>query len=299
VAPLPVELSDAAGAVDGMGNFYVAGGLRSSDAAASDVLFFDRAANRWQRIGPMPGAVGLRAGPGAAFFHGAFFAIGGSSQPDVPAVTYYDDVSAYAAGPTPGWQVRPALPAPARAQVVSLVLGDAVWLLGGESSAGAIDHVDSFDGVNWSSAPSLPGPLGRACGVVLAGKVYLLGGYTGSIGNPSLYVYDGSGWHADADAIPEPRWACAAAAVQGAFYVFGGYWQDGQTQSGRSSVYRYDPAAAGATHWAAMPSLPAPRVAPLALPGPDDRIYVMGGADAPQTPGQVLVFEPGTASWLF
>jgi len=121
------------------------------------------------------------------------------------------------------------------------------------------------------------------------GKLYLIGGISGSAILTSVEEYDPSTGHWRFVApLPEPRHHAAAATVDGSLYVIGGY--ETLAFDPQRSVFRYDIAG---DRWFEVASLPAPRGA-LAAVAIDGRIYAVGGVPD----GTALaVYDPNVNAW--
>lgn len=126
------------------------------------------------------------------------------------------------------------------------------------------------------------------------GKVYSVGGYTGSAVVANGYVYDpaGAAWTAIAN-LPEPLQAARAAFVNGKMYVIGGWNSSG---SASAKVYAYDP---GANSWSTAASMPTAASAP-AVAVLNGSIYAVGGCttgNCTPTSNHVYQYDPGSDSW--
>lgn len=199
----------------------------------------------------------------------------------------------------------------ARAEAVSAVVNDKIYLIGGRVRATDDarlfdDHIDSvrnevFDPTTkrWSVRANAPTPRNSAASAVIGGKIYVVGGRkfiknadgtTQQVNVPNLEVYDPKldRWETRAS-MPQAQGGLAATALAGKLYVFGGeQWVPEQKVFAESWVY--DPRT---DVWKALPPLPTPRHG-LGASAVGNRIFVFGGAtktggDAATTIHEVLV----------
>ena len=177
-------------------------------------------------------------------------------------------------------------PAPtARTEVAVAALDGSIYVIGGferpnswkirQSSVST--KVEAYDPATnrWSSKPDLPTGLHHAGAAVLAGALYVVGGFTVSddaLWNPSdrVFRFDPAGgtWTERAP-LPTARGGLAVTTVQGKLYAVSGY--DGQRNP--AAVEVYDPAL---DQWSAAAPLPTPRdhLAAVAI---DETLYAIGG----------------------
>ena len=138
VAPLPVPLANAAGAV--LSNtFYVACGSEApGEQAASRRCFalgFERKALAWRELEPLPGKP--RILPVAAALDGAFYVMGGAAlEPVDGKVKRVYLLDAWRYRPGTGWERLPDLPKPCvAAPSPAPVAGSRIHLLGGDDGS--------------------------------------------------------------------------------------------------------------------------------------------------------------------
>jgi N-acetylneuraminic acid mutarotase len=190
-----------------------------------------------------------------------------------------------------------AAPAPeSRSEVAAVALRGEVVLVGGLTLDGAPSaRVDAYSPVtdSWRPLPDLPLPVHHAMAASDHGRLYVVGGYGGSLGAgivlPTAFVLEGQTWHV-LPRLPEPRAAGGAAVVAGRLYVVGGVNGSGLARTayvlGR-----------GARHWT---SLPAPTLREhLAVTAAGGRIYALGGRTRGYDANLATfeVWAPGTKSW--
>ena len=159
----------------------------------------------------------------------------------------------------------------------------------------------------WVRGPNLPSPRQDMAAAVLAGRIYLIGGFgphdqqmdTTLVWEPQVEGEPrGEAAHAGARLglwtyaarIPEPVDHAAAAVVGGSIYIAGGRIEDLVT----NKFWRYD---AGSDSWTELPSMPIPRFGPT-MQAIGDRIYVMGGAVSHGNDAtSMMIYDIPTGQW--
>jgi glucose/arabinose dehydrogenase/N-acetylneuraminic acid mutarotase len=166
----------------------------------------------------------------------------------------------------------------------------------GEFSAGKITALVPRPDGNWTTKAPLPIALLDAGGTALAGKVYVVGGKTGSGPRTSMYAYDPATniWEtlpslpAGYPAVENP----AVDAFNGKLYVFGGSTAAFSGAVRNAAVF--DPAT---STWTQLPLMTTARGGAQAR-AINGKIYVVGGMDATgASVSSVEVFNPTTNSW--
>ncbi len=271
------------------GKIYVAGGLLSPNTGFSAHFeSYDPVNNAWTVLRPLPEArhhITLSAVKSLLYGVGGF--TGGF--PDwraQPTMFIYDPASNTW---TRGTDLQEA-----RAEGVSAVVNDKIYLIGGriratEDARLFDDHIDSvrnevFDPTtgHWSNRADAPTARNSAASAVIDGKIYVVGGRnffkntdgtTRQVNVPNLEVYDPKldRWETRS-AMPQARGGLAATSLNGKLYVFGGeQWVPEQKVFAESWVY--DPKT---DVWEALPPLPTPRHG-LGASTVGNRIFVFGG----------------------
>jgi len=195
------------------------------------------------------------------------------------------------------WSTKASMPA-ARSQALGAVIDGLLYLAGGWDGHDTPALQAYNPAANtWSTLASMPGGrYGSSGAAVMAGKLYVPGGWTTSPGLPNgnLYVYDPqtNAWTEKAP-LPNSRLtACGAAGViNGKMYMttacngYNGY---------RNFLDVYDPATNGWTSLAASQvahGYPAWGVI-------DNKLYVAGGHTDNGSMGNTLeVYDPATNTW--
>ncbi|UCE46804.1 MAG: hypothetical protein JSW47_14465, partial [Phycisphaerales bacterium] len=144
---------------------------------------------------------------------------------------------------------------------------------------------------DWSRAAEMPRLRDRMHAVEAGGKVYLLGGRGGQIGNDEYDPVTNT-WTEKAP-IPVRREEFAAASVGGRVYVIGGISSFPEPDW---ATYEYDPNSNAWTALSAMPGNPRMALTAAALNG---KIYVFGGRVLGGTDisAQIDEYDPVTDTW--
>jgi len=144
----------------------------------------------------------------------------------------------------------------------------------------------------WTSGPIMPGGGPDVATAVVAGTMYVAGGW-GPI--TDVYAYDtNTGTWTTIAPLPTPRWSPAGASVNGKVYVIGGF---DAANLALDVVEEYDPATGS---WTTRASMPTARGA-LAAAAVAGKIYAIGG-DADYPAGNppyatVEIYEPAGDTW--
>jgi N-acetylneuraminate epimerase len=284
----------------------------------------DARGDAWRNYPAFPLSPGVAAAM-AGVHDGVLIAAGGANFPDRPpwengVKKTYDEIYALPPGAAE-WKTVGRLPEPrAYAAVVSVPQG--VLAVGGENASGVFHDslLLSWDGrgVAVEAAPAPPVALASPVAVVLAGSVYLAGGYTAGtprVSTSGFYRLDlgnlAAGWQ-QLPSWPGPSRALAViAALDGAIYLASGLEMlagaDGQPRIRYlTDAYRYCPGQG----WNELPDLPwsviaAPSPAPVT--GSPGRVFMFGGVDGRQVgkmprdrrvPEDILYFDVARQAWL-
>lgn len=250
----------------------------------------------WEELAALPDIHGF-AGPIVGIACGALVVAGGTNFPDGRpwdgATKVWHDRIFVLRDPAGEWiELKERLPRPL-AHAVSVTVPDGILVIGGGDASAHFREVfllqvDS-DKVSFQSYPSLPVPLALASGAVVGRTVYVAGG----MGQPSALATSKSFFTLDLDQPPNRRawrelesWPgpgrmlAAAAAREGAFYLFSGV-DLSHSEAGiarrtyLTDAYRFDPRCG----WRRVSDLPRPAAA---APAPSralgsDQVLVIGG----------------------
>ena len=187
-----------------------------------------------------------------------------------------------------------------RSMAAGALLGDELYVIGGDAIAGPRSDVEIFDlkGDFWRATSALPVGVQQAGAAALDGRVYVSGGYEadkvhpGKSSSPSgaLWIFNPRiGTWVDGASMPAPRVGHGLVAVEGKLYAIGGKGADA------ARVIAYDPIE---NKWSATGApIPVPRVE-AAYVAIGDRIYVIGGLSAGgQALSRVDIFDVAKGSW--
>jgi hypothetical protein len=185
-----------------------------------------------------------------------------------------DDTNGPAAEPPS--QRRAALPAPPRTEVTGAYWDGRIVVVAGlledDTPSAQVDFYDPAAD-RWSPGPPLPVPLHHTAVGVLGGRLYVVGGYTGTAGNwqPVSDVRSlGSGetqWRAE-PALAGRRGALAVASLEDAIVAIGGVANGPEI---RTEILR-----AGAASWERGPDMTHP-TEHLAATAAGGRVYAIAG----------------------
>jgi hypothetical protein len=207
---LATAVHDAAGAVVGGQGFVFGGGSTNSIATI-------------QRLRSVGGSVasGVLPRPRSdlvvAGVNGGVYVLGGydGSSLDSSVLKTTDGTSFVAIG---------ALPVPVRYPAIA-VLGDVIWVFGGQAATGGSDVIQRIDVSTGRSrvAGRLPSALTGAAALVLRGQVYLCGGLTPAGGTAVIRRFDPVGIRtAIVGHLPTALANAASAVIADTGYLLGG-----------------------------------------------------------------------------
>lgn len=158
----------------------------------------------------------------------------------------------------------------------------------------AVDRLDLFDVASgtWSVGPPLPHQYDHSSLAELGGRLYVVGGYTGGLSNPTNEVWSlGPGEQAwtDEPDLATRRGALATGAASGKLVAVGGVDESGNVLS---STEIFTPGAG----WSPGPKLSMPREH-LAAAGAGDKVYAIAGRNADGATRSVESFIVGSDQW--
>ncbi|QOV89969.1 Kelch repeat-containing protein [Humisphaera borealis] len=189
----------------------------------------------------------------------------------------------------------------------SVVVGDAIWFVGGYTGnqpvGGGHNRVNIYNTTTnaWSRGPNLPVAQGAGGATVIGNTIYFVAGTnaarTASVGDTyKLNLSQQSqGWKKVAS-LPTPRNHLAVYAIGGKLYAIGGQTGQQSTNAPLSLVHQYDPLT---NVWKQVASLPSARThttnAVFAYRG---RMVIVGGENGYDNPQRdLLAYDPAYDTW--
>ena len=157
-----------------------------------------------------------------------------------------------------------------------------------------VDRLDLFDVATgtWSVGPPLPHQYDHSSLAELGGRLYIVGGYTGGLSNPTNEVWSlGPGepaWTLESD-LATRRGALATGSAGGKLVAVGGVDENGDVLS---TTEIFTPGAG----WSAGPNLSIPREH-LAAAGAGDKVYAIGGRNPGGATKSAESFIIGSDQW--
>ncbi|XP_066887785.1 kelch-like protein 3 isoform X9 [Kogia breviceps] len=182
-----------------------------------------------------------------------------------------------------------------------------VMIVVGGQAPKAIRSVECYDFEEdrWDQIAELPSRRCRAGVVFMAGHVYAVGGFNGSLRVRTVDVYDGvkDQWTSIAS-MQERRSTLGAAVLNDLLYAVGGFdgstgklyavgGYDGASRQCLSTVEQYNPATNEWTYVADMST----RRSGAGVGVLSGQLYATGGHDGPLVRKSVEVYDPGTNTW--
>lgn len=166
-----------------------------------------------------------------------------------------------------------------------------------QGQAQALEQENSSSST-WLPLAPMPTTRGYVATDVLDGKIYVVGGNTGSLRSITTFeVYDPltNKWSALAP-LPAPRNSPMAAGVNGKLYVFGGLHTVNGVFTAMDSVFCYDPLT---NAWTTLRNMPAPRFSSGTVVH-NGLVYLIGGGFAEANKvgtNTMLIYDPLNDSW--
>ena len=183
----------------------------------------------------------------------------------------------------------------ARTEVAGAFWDGKIAVAGGfDSPDQVVDRLDLFDVATgtWSVGPPLPHQYDHSSLAELGGRLYIVGGYTGGLSNPTNEVWSlGPGepaWTLEPD-LATRRGALATGSAGGKLVAVGGVDENGDVLS---TTEIFTPG----TGWSAGPNLSIPREH-LAAAGAGDKVYAIGGRNPGGATRSAESFIIGSDQW--
>jgi N-acetylneuraminic acid mutarotase len=183
----------------------------------------------------------------------------------------------------------------ARTEVAAAMYKDKVFVIGGINAANQpVNTVERFDttGESWGPGPDLPTAVHHTSAVAFDGKLYVIGGLTGTefIPTAKVYVYDGIIW-TEGPSLPEAIGAAGVAVVKDRIYIVGGHDSKNQSSNRMYSLGEGD------TTWKTEPPMTTMRNH-LAVATVAGKLYAIAGRnDDSVTLTKVEVYDPLNETW--
>jgi N-acetylneuraminic acid mutarotase len=270
------------------GKIYAIGGRSTTQTYANNEMY-DPISDRWISKALMPTA---RYGLGVAEIGGEIYAVGGFNPQAQDHLHYLSSVEVY--DPiTNSWMTSTPMITPRQSLAVA-ALGGHIYAIGGVvyqgPNQGVQNKTEMYDPAShlWSPRTDLPVRLQGMSAVVLAGQIYLFGGFNDQgLSWEGVEVYDPlkdawgmSGLDRSADGSTDHFYAYGAAAVGNVIYAFGHWERVGHLVNGmcpscfsRNATIEYDPSIPSWTIRVAIPTLRQD----AGTVSSDGNVYVIGG----------------------
>ena len=250
----------------------------------------------WERKPPLLTPRRLLA---AAVEGGKIYTFGGCGspcfQPPLHTSTFEETRLEVYDPATDRWSVKRPIPAILFGAAAAAPGKGKIYLFGGfVTRDSTYEYTPKTD--TWVRKAPMPTPRHGLAAVAVDGKVYVLGGSTGSAPSRALEIYDPATntWEARAPPMPTARVFLAAAVVGKKIYAIGGSPDCcGESRTAAVEVYDVD-----GNSWSTAESLPVALQVSAAATAPNGKIYVFGGF-IPGSGVQDTTFEydPATDDW--
>jgi len=161
------------------------------------------------------------------------------------------------------------------------------------SAPAAIERGGRVHSYTFGVSPAMPTPRTEVASAVLAGKIYVIGGFDG-LGRTvaSVEVYDPAIrlWAAGPD-VPAPRHHMALVTAGNTLYALGGY--SGSGFEPHAEAFALD---VGALSWRPVAPLPEARGA-MAAAALEGKVFVVGGVGSEGLANELYVYDTAADRW--
>lgn len=253
---------------------YIFGGVQNGGTDTADLSVYDIEQDTWTTL-TTPGGPGPRRACMGAAYEGKFYVMNGSI-----GTTTNRLAEAYVYDPEDNsWTRLPNTPAGSH-YGMSAAYSDGVHSIGGVVANNSSSHnwlykPGDTEWTNIINNPSLPPKHGAGC-VVSRKRIWILGGWSGSFTNRSVFTWSPSGVVQKSN-HPVDRSYQACGELDGYIYMFGGSQNQNVAYAG---MYRYD---TYTDRWldmtASLKDAPSPRYGGL-LFSYNKKMYMYGGMTA-------------------
>ncbi|MBT2595490.1 hypothetical protein J7I92_09445 [Arthrobacter sp. ISL-72] len=275
------------------GKIYRVGGFNERYEAIRSYSSFDPAANRWTTLGTLPAAMaethlGISNDGRFVYFAGGFS--GNLNHNESPSQDINSNV--YRFDPlTNTFTLIATLPQPRGAGTLDVLNGELHYMGGNPADrvTNVGDHfVYNLANKSWRTAAPLPNPKDHMSSLVLAGKIYVLGGEHGHdqlhLQQGDAHVYDpGTDRWTQIANLPTPKSHTEAGTFvsDGKIIMAGGQVDNFQPTS---QVVAFDPLL---NSWSVLPALPAPRQGAIIQRVDKNVIIALGGVQTSEPQSNV------------
>ncbi len=255
------------------GRLYVLGGFNASSGVLPSVRIYDAATCTWSDGPELPRAVHH---VNAAVAGGTLYVLGSMQG---TTFTPTEEVWAWNPSTDAGWTPRARMPeGTQRASAVVGVIDGRIYVAGGltRGASAAFSAYSIADDAWDTTLPPLPRITDHACGGVIGGKLYVVGGRAGSTATNSAQVFEytpGGDW-VKKTSMPTPRGGTACGIHGDRIVVVGGEGNRDAASGVFSSVEAYT---VSADRWDSLDPMPTPRHG-MGAAVIDGVLYVPGGA---------------------
>jgi len=252
---------------------HVVGGFNSSLGILRGVQIYDTATCTWSMGPDLPRAIHHA---NVAAVDGTIYVVGGLEGGGFVAI---GDVWAWTPGRGEQWTALAAMPPGTERGSAVVGVIDGVIIVAGGFRSGAVSDVSSFDPRTgaWDTAlPRLPQPRDHACGGVVAGALYVVGGRNGTVESIAADVYEyapGGAWRARSP-MPTARGGTACGVIDDRIVIVGG---EGNRAAPAGVFAEVEAYIAASDAWDRLAAMPTPRHG-MGAAAWEGRLYVPGGA---------------------
>ncbi len=232
LGPAPDALTHAGRATDGRYIYFVGGFVGDGPGGSIDHTWrYDPATDTWHAMAPLPQA---RGAGGLALVGPKLYYFGGAVRPpdeNIIASDHGEHWSLEWANPSATWTPLAPMPTP-RNHLGGCAVGGKIYAVGGQNlhdeQAGNLAAVDVYDPARneWTSAPSLPIPIGHLTSNTLEhrGRLLVVSGITQLSTKLStvLSLDPALGEWSELTALPEPRHSPVSGIIGDTLVVAGG-----------------------------------------------------------------------------